>query len=201
MDSLADDSPFNAVIVVADWIDRVRESYWLIVLPVVILLLYGAYRQLDRALFLICAAWNLRSSLLPLCYDLARSKYTLGTLILTFAIWAGYRCLWIISRDASQRQDDLTGIYLLPCRVTHRRRVPKQHGFSYSYLTVGIPVGYRGSINSMISVDEPNTPTPWLSGIWRPKNWFRVDSSDYLERGNNKLGLRGKLDSYLKSQV
>ncbi|KAL6906973.1 hypothetical protein GGI43DRAFT_248313 [Trichoderma evansii] len=200
MDGLADDSPFNAVIAFADWIDRARESYWLIVIPFIILLLYGAYRQLDRALFLICATWNLRSLLLPLCYGLARSKYTLGTLALAFAVWAGYHCSWIISRDANPRQDDLTGIYLIPCRVTHKRRVPKQHGFSYSYLTVGIPVGCRGSMNSMISVDEPDVPTAWLSGIWRLKNWFRVDSSDYLERGSNKLGLRGKLDNYLKSQ-
>lgn len=201
MDSLADDSPFNAVIVVADWIDRVRESYWLVVLPFIIFLLYGAYRQLDRALFLICATWNLRSSLLPLCYNLARAKYILGTLTLTFAIWAGYHSIGIIVRDAGQRQDDLTGIYLIPCRVTHRRRVPKKHSFSYSYLTVGIPVGFRGSVDGMISVDEPDIPTSWLSGAWHLKNWFRVDSSDYLERGSNKLGLRGKLYNYLVSQV
>ncbi|KAM0458954.1 hypothetical protein ACHAO4_002342 [Trichoderma viride] len=55
-------------------------------------------------------------------------------------------------------------------------------------------------VNGLISVDEPDIPATWLSGISRLKYWFRVDSSDYLERGSNKLGLRGKLDNYLISQ-
>lgn len=198
MDGLADDSPFNAVIVVADWIDRVRESYWPIVLPFAILLLHVAYRQLDRTLFLVCVTWNLRSSLLSICDNLARSKYTLGISTLAFAIWVGFGTTL---RKVSQRRDDLTGIYLIPCRVTHRRKIPKTHAFSYSYLTVGIPVGYRGCFDGLISVDEPDIPTAWISGIWRLKNWFQVDSSDYLERGSNKHGLRGKLDNYLISQV
>lgn len=201
MGSLADDSPFNAVITVADWIDRARESYWSLVLPFVVLLLHGAYRQLDRTLFLLCATWNLRSLLLPICHNLTRSKYTLGTTVLAFAIWTGYYGLGIILRDVSQHQDDPTGIYLIPSRVTHRRKGPKKHSFSYSYLTVGIPVGYRGGVDGMISVDEPDIPIAWSSGIWRMNNWFRVDARDYLERSNHELGLRGKLDNYLESQV
>lgn len=201
MDGLADDSPFNAVIVVADWIDRVRESYWPIALPFIILLLYVINRQLDRALFFTCAAWNLRSSLLSICYNLARSRYTLGILTLAFAFWTSYHFLGTTLRGARQVLGDLNTVYLMPCRVTHKRRIPKTHAFSYSYLTVGIPVGYRGCVNGLISVDELDIPATWLSGISRLKNWFRVDSSDYLERGSNKLGLRGKLDNYLISQV
>ncbi|PTB38987.1 hypothetical protein M441DRAFT_145523 [Trichoderma asperellum CBS 433.97] len=148
----------------------------------------------------MCATWNLRSLLLPICHNLARSKYILGTTVLAFAIWAGYYGLGIILRDVSQHQDDPTGIYLIPSRVTHRRKRPKKHSFSYSYLTVGIPVGYRGSVDGMISVDEPDIPIAWPSGIWRMNNWFRVDARDYLERSSHELGLRGKLDNYLESQ-
>ncbi|KAL7918802.1 hypothetical protein ACQKWADRAFT_230367 [Trichoderma austrokoningii] len=200
MDSLADDSPCNAVIVVADWIDRARETYWPIALPATILLLHVACGPLDRAFFLSCFAWNLRSSLSSIFYDLARSKYTLGILTLAFAIWTSHHFLMAILRGVSQVHDDRNAVYLIPCRVTHKRKVPKTHAFSYSYLTVGIPVGYRGCVNGMISVDETDITASWLSGIWRLKNWFRVDSSDYLERGSNKLGLRGKLDNYLTSQ-
>jgi hypothetical protein len=201
MDGLADDSPFNTVIAIADWIDTARESYWPAVLPFVTLLLYVTYRQSDRILFFSCAAWNLRSLLSSICYNLARSKYTLGTLALAVTLWTSYQFLGATLRGVSQDDDDLNSIYLTPCRVTHKRKTPKSHAFSYSYLTVCIPVGYRGCVNGLISVDEPDTPTTWLSTIWRLKNWFRVDSSDYLERDSNKLGLRGKLDNYLLSQV
>lgn len=201
MDGLADDSPFNAVIVVADWIDRVRESYWPTVLPFIIFLLLVIYRQLDRTLFCTCAAWNLRSSLFSTLYNLAHSKFTFGISTIAFTIWAGYNFLGTTSRKSSQSHHKSPAIYIIPCRVTHKRKIPKTHAFSYSYLTVGIPVGYRGCVNGLISVDEPDIPTTWLSGIWRLKNWFRVDSSDYLARGSNKLGLRGKLDNYLTSQV
>lgn len=201
MDGLADDSPFSTVIVVADWIDRMRESYWPIALPFVIILLHMTCPQLDRTLFFTCAAWNLRSSLLSICYNLARSKYTLGISTFAFTIWAGYNFLWTTPRTSSPSHQDLPTIYLIPCRVSHKRKTPKIHAFSYSYLTVGIPVGYRGCVNGLISVDESDLPTSWLSGIWRLRSWFRVDSSDYLERGSNRLGLRGKLDNYLISQV
>ena len=78
---------------------------------------------------------------------------------------------------------------ILPCRTTHTRVFPKKHGFSYSYLQVGIPVGWRGSIASILSVDTDT-----------PKTWFNVGAADFLDRGNGQLSLRGKLDAYLKSQ-
>lgn len=207
MDGLADDSPFSSVISVADWIDGARGNIQTIVqTPQLLVLLmavflYVANRQSDLALVLICAAWRLRSSLIPLCYGLACSKYTLAILTLTFSAWTGSRFFGIISKSVDQSDGALPAAYLIPCRITHRRKFPKRHAFSYSYLTVGIPVGYRGSINGMISVDDADISTSWFSEIWRVKSWFRVDSDDYLERGSNKLGLRGKLDRYLDSQV
>ncbi|KAI0108248.1 hypothetical protein F4814DRAFT_441778 [Daldinia grandis] len=80
---------------------------------------------------------------------------------------------------------------LFPCRTMHTRLFPKKHTFSYSYLLVGIPVGWTGAAGGMISNDEHGT------GVG---GWYKVDASDYLDRGNEHLGLRGKLDAYLKSQ-
>ncbi|KAI1657181.1 hypothetical protein F4813DRAFT_380981 [Daldinia decipiens] len=80
---------------------------------------------------------------------------------------------------------------LFPCQTTHTRLFPKKHTFSYSYLLVGIPVGWTGVAGGMISSDEYST------GVG---GWYKVDASDYLDRGNGHLGLRGKLDAYLESQ-
>ena len=91
---------------------------------------------------------------------------------------------------------------LFPCQTSHSRIFPKKHSFSYSYLLVGIPVGFEGDAAGMVSVaatGKPGRPS------WLPMalcgSWFTVDAGDYLERGKSELGLRGKLDEYLQAQV
>ena len=87
---------------------------------------------------------------------------------------------------------------VFPCRTTHTRLFPKKHSFSYSYLFVGVPVGWRGSVGSFFSADFKSLS----SKDHRPKQgWLSVESADYLNRGDNVHGLQGKLDSYLQSQV
>ena len=87
---------------------------------------------------------------------------------------------------------------IFPCRTSHTRLFPKKHSFSYSYLFVGIPVGWRGYVSKILSADLKGLP--W--GMDQPKKgWFDVDSADYLARGESMHGLRGKLDDYLESQV
>lgn len=87
---------------------------------------------------------------------------------------------------------------IFPCRTSHTRLFPKKHSFSYSYLFVGIPVGWRGYVSTILSADLKTLPWSW----GQPKNaWLNVDSNDYLARGENLHGLRGKLDAYLESQV
>lgn len=81
---------------------------------------------------------------------------------------------------------------LFPCKTTHTRFFPKKHSFEYSYLLVGIPIGWTGTAGGMISNDGNGT------GV---KGWYNVNAADYLERGDGHIGLRGKLDAYLKSQV
>ncbi len=86
-----------------------------------------------------------------------------------------------------------------PARTTHTRFFPQKHSFSYSYLLVGIPVGWRGALRSYIAVDLPSdSPESW-TGFFT--SWFSVNADDYLDRGSESLGLQGKLQTYLKSQV
>jgi DUF1365 family protein len=80
--------------------------------------------------------------------------------------------------------------YLLPCRTAHTRIFPKKHAFSYSYLQVAIPVGWQGSVGTLVSVDQPQANT-----------WFAVRGDDYLARGKEPVTLKAKLDNYLRSQV
>ena len=89
---------------------------------------------------------------------------------------------------------------LFPCRTTHTRLFPKKHSFSYSYLCVGIPIGWQGSLNSFLSVDFGSHLTGKAYQQWWP-SWFSIMSSDYLNRGSHAAGLKGKLDDYLESQV
>ncbi|KAK0760253.1 hypothetical protein N5P37_007335 [Trichoderma harzianum] len=200
MDGLSDDSPFISVVFVADWIDR--GGFWLLVLPFALFWYHVTHRRSDLVIIVICLAWNLRCSIIPLCYELARSRLALGSVALTATVSIGLQLFGYIWkwRHIDEPQSGTPSAYLIPCRVTHSREHPKKHAFSYSYLTVGISVGYRGNVNGMISVDDPDVSTSWLSKIWRARSWFRVDAADYLERGNNKLGLRAKLDKYLISQ-
>lgn len=95
-------------------------------------------------------------------------------------------------------------VLLFPCRTSHSRMFPQRHSFSYPYLVVGIPVGFEGNAGGMVSVgvQGKSSPLSWLSlGPRVPKAWFTVDAGDYLERGKPELGLRGKLDEYLLTQV
>jgi Protein of unknown function (DUF1365) len=78
------------------------------------------------------------------------------------------------------------------CRTVHTRMTPKVHSFKYSYLFVGIPIGYRNTIGSLVDLD---------AGAWKnPFTWFQVNADDYLSRVNG-LSLKEKLDTFLVSEV
>ena len=95
--------------------------------------------------------------------------------------------------------DDFLKPLIFPSRTSHTRLFPKKHSFSLSYLLVGVPVGWKGSVGSFLSVDEDETEasrtTSWLGA------WFSVKAADYLHRGQDTRGLKGKLESFLESQV
>ena len=92
---------------------------------------------------------------------------------------------------------------VFPCRTTHTRIFPKKHSFSYSYLFVGIPVGWQGSVGSFLSADLKSFSrrTKKYPHTSKFKSWFSVEAEDHLSRGSHVDGLKGKLNTYLKSEV
>ena len=88
-----------------------------------------------------------------------------------------------------------------PARTTHTRFFPKKHSFSYSYLLVGVPVGWCGQVGrSFLGV---NHVPPLLHqnhlDIFGSVGLFSVDAEDYLQRGLS-VGLQQKLEQYLETQ-
>ncbi|KAG5978310.1 hypothetical protein E4U55_006250 [Claviceps digitariae] len=117
------------------------------------------------------------------------------------AIGVAFLILYSLNRKAAK----WTGFgrpYLLPCKTTHTRLFPQKHSFSYSYVVVGIPVGVSGNFNGMISVsNERRQGFKYFLSKMLCGAWYDVHASDYLQRGFSKTGLRGKLDTYLRSQA
>ena len=93
---------------------------------------------------------------------------------------------------------------IFPCRTSHTRIFPRKHSFSYSYLFVGIPIGYQGSSGSLLSVGgeksflDEDKKSKHTSNT--TKSFFHIEAADYLSRENSP-GLEGKLHAYLRSQV
>ncbi|KAM3425601.1 hypothetical protein BST61_g7548 [Cercospora zeina] len=78
---------------------------------------------------------------------------------------------------------------IIPSRTTHSRMFPKRHSFSYSYLFVGVPVGFTGRIGSVLSVDSPRA------------GWFDVRAADYLHRSDeDQHTLSEKLGRFLHTK-
>ena len=89
---------------------------------------------------------------------------------------------------------------LYPAMLSHTRVRPIRNQFRHKVLMVGVPVGLRGRVGNLLSVDEHSPPRSPLSMKTRPA-WFSFDPMRYLHRENDELGLRGKLDEFLKQQV
>lgn len=180
-------------------------SLWPTLTFIVSAIFYGCFgRILDVVLLLIVTFLEIVPNLLD---------YTdLGVRDLIFTTLLGLLSIVIIlqtfrsmqTRTPDSRWQGRGRVLLFPAITTHSRTFPKRHSFSYSYLVVGIPVGWQGVAGGMVS---SGLNTVQRSHSWRShrpsnhKGWYDIDAADYLERGNRELGLRGKLDSYLESQV
>lgn len=117
-------------------------------------------------------------------------------LIFSYILLRIIRCIQDLSQKSTIRNDTILRPCFFPCKTSHSRMFPIRHRFSYSYLLAGIPVGFKGSIGGLISVDEERKNS-WFSR----KSWFTVHGDDYLARGHHPGGLEGKLQDYLKTQV
>jgi hypothetical protein len=131
---------------------------------------------------------------------------TLAGLISLFISFQVLRYILSLTQTSSHYSEDGCPVnpMFFPCRTSHVRMFPKKHGFSYSYLLVGIPVGWKGSVGGMLSADTPKNQTPWYMRLLslRPGGaWFTVNGDNYLGRGHVDGGLQGKLKKYLESEV
>ena len=208
MDSLTEDSFVLPIVLFADRVDRLLHSSLFKTVEYGLLALYWIWGSWLEYAVLICtialehppdlgflakdpSIWHNMTPRTALGFGIS----TLGTIFMIFTL---------LPTDIKQKPwMGPSKPFLIPSRTSHTRFFPQKHSFSYSYLTVGVPIGFRGSSNGMLSADIPceaDISQPWYSKLMS-KCWFDVNSDDYLARGFCKEGLRGKLDDYLASQV
>ncbi|KAL4755721.1 uncharacterized protein BDW70DRAFT_165180 [Aspergillus foveolatus] len=101
--------------------------------------------------------------------------------------------------DPSLRRDFLGKVLLFPTRLDHSRFIPKKIDFQYDYFLVGVPVGLRGNLGSVLSIDTDGVPEEENCGLLK-RCWFNVDQKYYLEPGLHPQGLEGKLHALLRSK-
>ena len=121
-----------------------------------------------------------------------------------FTVFQIVRNLRGFKAPSSPSDDFVAKPMIFPCRTSHTRLVPKTHSFSYSYLWVGIPVGWKGNVGGLLSADAPKMSSPWYRRVLSLNSgdaWHTVDGDDYLGRGHADGGLHEKLHSYLQDQV
>ncbi|POR39029.1 Uncharacterized protein TPAR_00771 [Tolypocladium paradoxum] len=202
MDGLSDDSPWLPLILAIDCADRIIHGD---TLPIFLLCVIFAYLSslgswLDPLLTLIFLALGNGALVTSWIRNSAAVQTAGGSVFVVLASWLIFSRI----RSALNSRDDVAWKgpgrpYLIPCRTSHTRVFPTRHSFSYSYLVVGAPVGYKGNVNGIVSIDEPEQSASWpLAGS--TKGWCDVNALDYLQSGHSDFGLRGKLDSYVRSQ-
>ncbi|PKY00357.1 hypothetical protein P168DRAFT_244318 [Aspergillus campestris IBT 28561] len=131
----------------------------------------------------------------------------LTTIIGTALFWllqtAFFRRKWLPASDlgALQGNEWLGKPLLFPTKLSHSRMFPERYNYTYNYFLVGVPIGLRGRVGSVLSIDmaqpapdDANKPTQ------STKCWFKIDQRYYLEPGNHPQGLEGKLHRYLRSR-
>jgi hypothetical protein len=128
----------------------------------------------------------------------------LGVAVVWLLMAAKFRRQLILLGDQNEgKASDFLGRPLLfPTKLSHSRIFPERYNYAYSYFVVGIPVGLRGHIGSVLSVDEirPETDGSTKTNASR-KCWFTIDHRYYLDHGDSPSGLEGKLHTFLQSRV
>ena len=199
MDSIFEDSPLAKWLRLWDNAETLLLKSPQFLLYTVATALYLVLRGDVRNVVLVAGifCWKQHAELYTLIHNLHALKY----LVLMAGSPIVFRSLLRHSRSFFLERGGSSVEQAQPClitgKTTHRRLFPQKHSFSYSYLLVGIPVGIRGNYQDMISIDCPTNSGLFSTG----KAWYDVNAGDYLSRGAHELGLRGKLDTFLKSQV
>jgi hypothetical protein len=203
MDGLIEDSPLIPAVLFADVIDRLFTAPPLfqagLGVSVGYLATFGGL--LDMLLVFGILAWFNLNSLAIVWHNWELTSYLSTAIGLLTVLITLSRCASSILGKSSFSQTGPARPLFVPARTTHRRIFPEKHTFSYSYLLTGVPVGPSGNTNGLISVDARSSLPRWISVLWSSKAWFDVSSDDYLQRGHDHGGLRGKLEKFLISQV
>lgn len=129
---------------------------------------------------------------LTLCFVIA-----VFFLIFALAI-AAYRKQDLILLHPTSSESFIGKPLLFPAKLSHARLRPmtEKYNYWYDYFLVGIPVGLRGRIGNLVSIDnEPTNERPW------EKCWFTIDPAYYLDRGSGSRSLLEKLHIFLQSLV
>lgn len=127
-----------------------------------------------------------------------------GGAVFLFVLLQIFRCVRGLQVVSTNLEGQFLKPMFFPANTSHLRLHPRKHGFSYSYLLTGIPIGWSGSSGGMISVDEQNNIAAWYKRIFsvQPTSpWYIVDGDAYLERGHVSGRLQGKLKRFLHDQV
>ena len=91
---------------------------------------------------------------------------------------------------------EISSPVLFKCKTTYWQTFPERYAFDHSCLLVGVPVGRKYRHESIFEAKKSTAKE--CEG--RPA-WFDVRAEDHLHRGGGDLGLRGKLEAYLISEV
>ena len=203
MDELSEDSPWLPLVLASDLADRLRHGPALSVLTICVVFTFFSFlgSWLD---LLLTLTFLLRNSALLTSWlrNLTTVQTAVSFVLVVLASWL----IFSLVRPALFSKDVVAWKgpgrpYMIPCRTSHTRVFPQKHSFTYSYLAVGAPVGYQGNVNGLVSIDQPTQCASWLVAGSSTRGWYDINALDYLQRGHNDLGLRGKLDDFLKSQV
>jgi hypothetical protein len=200
MDGLSEDSTLLSAVLVADFIDRVAERWLYSLITASTAWLYHFLTgNHDVWLTLGFVAWKHSAAAILLRFVGLNQLYLI-TVIAVVTCFFGYHILQRLLPGISSGRTGNPRPMLVPSRISHSRLLPKRHSFSYPYVAVGIPVDFTGNVDSTISFNGPSSST-WLPDLLRPKAWFSIDTADHLQRQSSLAGLRGKLNSYLESEV
>lgn len=118
--------------------------------------------------------------------------------LLTKLLLAAYFWRRLIVLDSNGKKELLGQPLLFPARLSHARRFPEpeRYNYWYDYFLVGIPVGLRGRIGTLLSID--NLPA---CETRREKCWFTIDPAYYLDPGSGDRSLEEKLRIFLERQA
>jgi hypothetical protein len=117
---------------------------------VILLLSFGLYKSWGRFQEFIDIYIDV-----PLVIDVAKTFAALFALLQIIRYFSG------LQGTPHSLDGFPSKVMFFPGKTSHTRLFPKKYTFSYSYLLVGIPVGWKGSVGGMLAVHYEKKLAPW----------------------------------------